>query len=516
METVHPEGEVEKARVAAESENCTVETYAGKLRIRWDESAAVTGMGQMPLFIDFLKTSGLWDEFVAECPLRYASPNAPTQVDILGTLLMSILAGQTRYAHITSLRGDGVNPQLLGMRKVMSEDSARRAFKQASPEETLQWLRRHLRRTYEPLLEHAWIMDLDSTVKPLYGKQEKAVKGYNPTKPGRPSHVVHTYLIAQLRLVLGAEVQAGNEAASSHAQPGFWAYFDTLTSASRPVFLRGDIGWGSERMMQEAEQRDQPYLFKIRQSPKIKELLASSFALDGWESAGQGWEGAWSEVRLAGWTNKRRIIILRRPLREDLVVAKGKSKGRRRKAQMELEMGWVQEGTVLYENAVLVTNLEDDIFTLAQHYRDRGDAENNFDELKNQWGWLGFTTHDHARSEMMTLFVALVYNWWSLFTRLSTPNRRSEAITSRPLLLHAIGRKTSHSNQSTLTLTSLHAEANKIQVAMKAVAGFLSHIRSIAEQFKPIERWRLILLAVVRAFPLTRALERPDACFKMS
>jgi hypothetical protein len=516
VETVHPAGEVEIAGVASESENCTVETYAGKLRIRWDESAAVTGMGQMPLFIDFLKTSGLWDEFVAECPLRYASPNAPTQVDILGTLLMSVLAGQTRYAHITSLRGDGVNPQLLGMRKVMSEDSARRAFKQAPPEETLQWLRRHLRQTYAPLLEHAWIMDLDSTVKPLYGKQEKAVKGYNPTKPGRPSHVVHTYLIAQLRLVLGAEVQAGNKAASSHGQPGFWAYFDTLTPASRPVFLRGDIGWGSKRMMQEAEQRDRPYLFKIRWSGKIKELLASSFALDRWESAGQGWEGTWSEVRLAGWTNKRRIIILRRPLREDLVVAKRKGKDRRRKAQMELEMSWVQEGTVLYENAVLVTNLEDDIFTLAQHYRDRGDAENNFDELKNQWGWLGFTTHDHARSEMMTLFVALVYNWWSLFTRLSTPNKRSEAITSRPLLLHAIGRKTSHSNQSTLTLTSLHAEANKIQVAMKAVAGFLSHIRSIAEQLKPIDRWRLILLAVVRAFPLTRTLERPESSFKMS
>src|SRR5579863_3558816 len=92
---------------------------------------------------------------------------------------------------------------------------------------------------------------------------------------------------------------------------------------------------------------------------------------------------------------------------------------------------------------------------------DRGDAENNFDELKNQWGWLGYTTHDHARSEMMTLFVALVYNWWSLFTRLSNPTKRAEAITTRPPLLHAIGRKTSHSNQSTLALTSLHAEATK-------------------------------------------------------
>src|SRR5215210_5347500 len=150
VETAHPEGEV-------------VETYAGKLRIRWDDSAAVTAMGQMPVFIDFLKTSGLWDEFVADCPLRYTSPNAPSPVDVLGTLLMSVLAGQSRYAHITGLRGDGVNPELLGMRKVMSEDSARRAFKQASAEENLQWLRQHLQRTYEPLLEHAWVLDLDST-----------------------------------------------------------------------------------------------------------------------------------------------------------------------------------------------------------------------------------------------------------------------------------------------------------------------------------------------------------------
>src|SRR5215210_1235008 len=93
VEAVHPMGELEKAGAAAESESCTVETYAGKLRIRWDDSAAVTAMGQMPVFIDFLKTSGLWDGLVADCPLQYTSPNAPSHVDILGTLLMSVLAG---------------------------------------------------------------------------------------------------------------------------------------------------------------------------------------------------------------------------------------------------------------------------------------------------------------------------------------------------------------------------------------------------------------------------------------
>ena len=39
-----------------------------------------------------------------------------------------------------------------------------------------------------------------------------------------------------------------------------------------------------------------------------------------------------------------------------------------------------------YEYAVLVTNLDEEILTLAYHYRDRADCENNFDELKNQWG----------------------------------------------------------------------------------------------------------------------------------
>lgn len=504
---------MEKTESAVDSGECSLDTYAGKLHVRWDESAAVTAMGQMPVFIDFLKTSGLWDGLLADCPLRYTSPNAPSQVDIMGTLLMSVLAGQSRYAHINALRWDGVNPKLLGMKKVMSEDSARRAFKQASPEATRQWLQKHLGNTYESLLEQAWVMDLDSTVKPLYGKQEKAVKGYNPVKPGRPSQVVHTYLMAELRLVLGAEVQAGNESASSHAQPGVWAYFDALPASSRPVFIRGDIGWGTERMMQQAEERGQAYLFKIRQSVKIKELLAGSFATDQWQGAGQGWEGCWSQVRLAGWTAQRRVIILRRPLRQELVLAKRKGRGRRQ-AQMELEMGFLKEGTVLYEHAVLVTNMEEDIYTLAHHYRDRGDAENAFDELKNQWGWLGYTTHDHARSEMMTLFVALVYNWWSLFTRLSFPRKRAEAITSRPLLLHAIGRKTSHSNQSTLTVTSLHAEAATIQVAMKAVASFLGHIRSITEQFKAVDRWRLILRAVVRAFPIKPAMKMPTAGFQ--
>ena len=38
------------------------------------------------------------------------------------------------------------------------------------------------------------------------------------------------------------------------------------------------------------------------------------------------------------------------------------------------------------------SSLNDELLTLGHLYRDRGDCENAFDELKNQWGWGGFTT----------------------------------------------------------------------------------------------------------------------------
>jgi len=49
---------------------------------------------------------------VADCPLLFTSPNAPRKRDVLGTLLLSVLAGHRRYAHVTALRCDAVNPPL--------------------------------------------------------------------------------------------------------------------------------------------------------------------------------------------------------------------------------------------------------------------------------------------------------------------------------------------------------------------------------------------------------------------
>jgi hypothetical protein len=82
--------------------------------------------------------------------LLYTSPNAPAKQDVLGTILLSALAGHHRYAHITALRCDKVNPVGLGMTQVCSEDSVRLAFKRTDPEACAQWQQQALAQTREP------------------------------------------------------------------------------------------------------------------------------------------------------------------------------------------------------------------------------------------------------------------------------------------------------------------------------------------------------------------------------
>ena len=105
-----------------------VDTGGGRFHVEWDEDAPVTPLGQLVFFMQFLAAGGLFAGWMRECPLRYASAHAPEVLDVLGTMVLGVLSGQRRYAHLNALRADSVNPRGLGMKTVCSEDSVRRAF----------------------------------------------------------------------------------------------------------------------------------------------------------------------------------------------------------------------------------------------------------------------------------------------------------------------------------------------------------------------------------------------------
>lgn len=477
-------------------EKVKVSTFGGEVAVEWDQESPMTPMGQLVFFIEFLKEANLWEEWVKDCPLEYQSPNAPKKEDVLGTGMLSILSGHWRFAHINGIRWDEVNPGLLGMQKVLSEDSVRRAFLKVESKVFEIWQREHLKRTYLPLLTEPWILDIDVTVKPLYGKQEGAVLGYNPEKPGRPSHTYHSYFIGGIRLGIDVEVQPGNHTAGSYSAPALWEFWEELPMDCRPKIIRGDCAYGNETIMVECEKRNQPHLFRLRMTKQVKKLVQFVSNQGEWKAVGSGMEAVEGHLQLQGWSCSRRVIITRKKKNSSSPTPSLSSDP----FQLPLPFEIILPQSEVYEYRVLVTSLEDELLTVVQLYQDRADCENIFDELKNQWGWGGFVTQDLKRTQIWARIILQIYNWWSMFSRMIHPNKHSEAITSRPQVIESIGWQTSHSGKKIIHLYSSHAKRDTIQQALIKISTFFKKLKSIAEQLTQTQKWRIILSHIFRNF----------------
>jgi hypothetical protein len=501
VETTHPMGEPDNDVNSSKKQNIQCDTFAGLVHVEWDDQAPVTPMGQLVFFTQFLKTCDLFGPWVRDCPLEYTSPNAPSKADVLGTLLLAVLSGQKRYSHITSIRQDTVNPPLLGMKKVLSEDSARRAFQKIEADSCKNWQQKHLKHCYEPLLLEKWILDIDTTIKPLYGHQEGSEICYNPLKPGRPAHAIHTYSMAETRLILDCEVTSGIQQSATYSLPRLVEIIDELPPEKKPSLIRGDCAFGNENILNPLETRNMDYLFKIKQTKRAKALTQFlTKSKEKWENAGQGWEGIGSTLQLIGWSKDRKVIVLRRKLREK------KAKAKKKDDQLCFPFLEFVQNSEEYEFAVLVTTLEADIATVAQLYRDRAISENHFDELKNQWGWGGFVTQDLKRSQIMARITAQIYNWWTLFVRWIDPEKHAEAITSRPLMLYGVAIGSKHAGQRKMRITPTHGKAKENSEKVSLISSILNKIKRVAEQFTSLEIWKRVLSMIFIRFLKGRIL----------
>src|SRR5690242_20597118 len=76
---VHPKGEQPEIEVWS----AVADTYGGRVHVEWDATAPVTPFGQLPFFIEYLKQGGLFDGWVADCPLSLSSPTiAPSSLHL--------------------------------------------------------------------------------------------------------------------------------------------------------------------------------------------------------------------------------------------------------------------------------------------------------------------------------------------------------------------------------------------------------------------------------------------------
>src|ERR1700681_853345 len=99
-ESAHPGGESANTLTPVEEEALVIDTPGGRYRASFDDRTPVSPLGPLVFFAQFLQASGRFEALCQDAPLEYRSPNAPAVCDVVGTLVLGILSGHWRYAHL--------------------------------------------------------------------------------------------------------------------------------------------------------------------------------------------------------------------------------------------------------------------------------------------------------------------------------------------------------------------------------------------------------------------------------
>lgn len=216
---------------------------------------ALSPYGGLVAWDHFLQHCGVITELARSYPLPRTSPNATPVADILKAFSLNSLIGGTRFAHCRRLQDDEAVAKITGMKRgrLCGEDAFRRLCWDLEASQVEAWFA-----PAEQIIHHAIppnaVADWDSTVIPRYGKQEDTAIGYNPQKPGRPSHHPLACVIGGTRLCLHMEWRKGNTVSSSGWVEAMEKVWRSPTAQHRIRLNRGDIGFGQEAIMAWHEQ----------------------------------------------------------------------------------------------------------------------------------------------------------------------------------------------------------------------------------------------------------------------
>lgn len=396
----------------------TFDTYAGKVFLESTDETMTPYGGAVP-WAAFLKKCPIFEHMQKTCPVIRKSNNATSVYDIINSFALTVLCDGKRFNHVQRLKHDKALPEIFGMKKICSDDTIRRFFKSFGSKQGKEWVEDASKPVWSALPEK-FILDWDSTVQTRFGKQEEVEVGYNPTKKGRPSHHPLLATVAGTRLCAYYRLRPGNSHTAAQWEDAMEEVLNSLGQKHRPWLNRGDIGFGSEKICAWHDERnDVPhYLFKLKMSNNVKRAM--------WQIPEDQWLGksehgvlqvasAW--VKLPSWTQERRVVF-----------------GRRLQGETNASEANAFWDIVKHEYEAYVTDLDEseaDVWQIVELYRKRADAENVFDEIKNQWGFNGFCCHDKTATELAARILLLTYNLWNLFCRFLEPSRHVEAIVGR-------------------------------------------------------------------------------------
>ena len=399
-------------------------------------SKPISPWGGMRLMKELLDKTKIL-EYLEQLNLPYPGSNRGyNPCKIIEAFWVSIWIGASRFIHSDWLRYDKVLKEIFHWKRVPSQSTYSRFFHKFTWQRNNSifpdiqcWFLKQLK------IDHL-TLDLDSSVITRYGNQEGSKRGYNPSKPGRPSHHPLMAFMSQTRMVVNAWLRPGNTAASSNCVPFLEETFDILKE-KKVGLVRADSGFYSNGILNWFENRNLNYIIAAK---IFKPLQWEIRSISNWIELSDGIQVNEINYQPFNWSNPRRFIVVRKHIEK-----RPKSTGK---------LLLFDDYEPLWRYSVFVTNMDLPADEIWQLYRNRADAENRIKELKYDFGIENFCLKEFWATESAFRFIMVAYNLMSLFRHIVLQTKTQNTLSTLRFKCFAIGSWISkHSNKKVLKLS---------------------------------------------------------------
>lgn len=283
-----------------------------------------------------------------------------------------------------------------------------------------------------------WI-DVDSTVKTVYGHQEGAAKGYNPHKRGALSYHPLLAFFPQTKEILQAWFRTGSAYTSNGIVEFMKQLLAHMPTHHRFVF-RGDSGFFVGALMDLLDAQGHGYLIKVKLKGLIKLLLQQD-----WSPVPNmpGWEKCEFMYQAGGWGTARLFVAVRRIVETEEDDS----------TQQELI-----DSEPTYEYFCYVTTEPLSPWLAHKKYGERATSETWIEEAKSQMGLGHIKTQEFLANAALFQMAVLAYNtlrWMALLSG-NSKLRRWEPRTVRIFLIRVAGKLLTAGRQLTLKFSAGH------------------------------------------------------------
>ncbi len=383
----------------------TVNTRAdrvGQVQIAFTHKQLTAWGGVCSVVAKFLERIEFRDWALLHVPVQEQSPNAKGIYEKVLALLLTSLTGGTRFSHL-NWWGHGLEAlkACFGVEWMPQASSVVTRFFGKFRQQHNESLRAAAVVLAVQLIEQEQIKQdtliLDSTVCERYGAQEGARKGYNPRKPGRPSH--HPL---KAGLGSGYVVNLWNRRGDTHSAHQCIGFYEQtrrgLPPSLRITWTLADSGFGEEGFLEHLEGQNQRYIVALRLTGHVQRAIRG---IGQWHELDRGLAVAEVTLALSTWKQARRLIVIRQH-----VPSRPKAGGKQPLLFRELEEHRDYRYSVLVTNDTTLTAAE-----IWRTYRPRANEENCIKELKEGYGWHEFNVRSFWGTEAAMLLIGMVcYN----------------------------------------------------------------------------------------------------------